>query len=85
MEDEKKKKKMEMPKHNDLPHDIALSVLLQVVCYCCFQWNISDYFYQKRDVIIGNLASTVTEEEQSKQTMPPFDGLWMCLFTKVRE
>ena len=50
-----------------------------------FQWNISDYFYQNREKITAALESCLSGEEREKLGMPPFDSLWMCLFSKLGE
>jgi hypothetical protein len=46
-------------------------------------WNISDYFCQNREKIIDDLEREVGDK--SKTVMPPFDALWMCLYSKLGE
>lgn len=50
------------------------------------QWNISDYFYQNREVLRLSLS------EEKKKVFPEFPGLpnmgasdklWMCLYAKL--
>lgn len=48
-----------------------------------FQWNISDYFYQNREKIIKDLESSLSSEEREALGMPPFDALWMCVFSRL--
>ena len=56
------------------------------------QWNISDYFYQNREKIIVDLTREAAEEAAAGggggaagkgPTMPPFDALWMCLYSRL--
>ncbi|XP_055882628.1 protein MON2 homolog isoform X4 [Biomphalaria glabrata] len=53
-------------------------------------WNISDFFFQNRQVIKQELdslaqpASAVNGNESSKSP-GPFDALWMCLFSQLGE
>ena len=44
------------------------------------QWNISDYFYQNRARITVELNR---DSEPESGGMVPFDGLWMCLYTRL--
>lgn len=57
-----------------------------IVFFFSFQWNISDYFYQNRSRITEDLTESEAESEQTSKTpLPPFDRLWMCLYTKLGE
>ncbi len=51
--------------------------------FSAFQWNISDYFYQNREKIIKELDRDLSTREKAKLNMAPFDGLWMCLYSKL--
>ncbi|XP_053377564.1 protein MON2 homolog isoform X3 [Mercenaria mercenaria] len=50
-------------------------------------WNISDYFYQNRERIKHDLETRPSVEEvkvtERSDGMSSFDGLWMCLFTRL--
>ncbi|KAL0268714.1 UNVERIFIED_CONTAM: hypothetical protein PYX00_010542 [Menopon gallinae] len=50
-------------------------------------WNISDYFYQNQEKLTQTLSvdSTVFPDFPGMPDMPPFDKLWMCLYTKLGE
>lgn len=51
-------------------------------------WNISDYFYQNRDVLrlsLGEEKNKVFPEFPGIPNMAAFDKLWMCLYTKLGE
>lgn len=50
-------------------------------------WNIADYFYQNRVKIQQELDedSDQSTEQNGSNGMPPFDSLWMCLFSKLGE
>ena len=50
------------------------------------QWNISDYFYQNRDVLrlsLNEEKNKVFPEFPGVPNMAAFDKLWMCLYTKL--
>ncbi|XP_075218459.1 mon2 homolog, regulator of endosome-to-Golgi trafficking isoform X2 [Lycorma delicatula] len=48
-------------------------------------WNISDYFFHNKDKLCQLLASdsTVFPDFPGTPDMPPFDKLWMCLYTRL--
>lgn len=48
-------------------------------------WNISDYFYQNKEKLCQSLMGdpSVFPEFPGTQDMPPFDKLWMCLYTRL--
>ncbi|XP_046459681.1 protein MON2 homolog isoform X3 [Daphnia pulex] len=51
-------------------------------------WNISDYFYQNREVLRSSLCeekNKVFPDFPGVPNMAAFDKLWMCLYTKLGE
>lgn len=46
-------------------------------------WNIADYLYQNRDKLCQCLQSEIFPECPGNADMPPFDKLWMCLYTRL--
>jgi hypothetical protein len=51
-----------------------------------FKWNISDYFYQNREVLRSSLCeekNKVFPDFPGVPNMAAFDKLWMCLYTKL--
>lgn len=50
-----------------------------------FQWNISDYFYQNKEKLLQCLQGDASAfpDFPGTQDLPPFDRLWMCLYTKL--
>ena len=49
-------------------------------------WNISDYLYQNRTKIVDDLEQvTKSENSNERNTLPPFDKLWMCVYSKLGE
>ncbi len=51
-----------------------------------FQWNISDYFYQNREILRSSLSEEkkkVFPDFPGVPNMAAFDKLWMCLYTKL--
>nr|XP_018911594.1 PREDICTED: protein MON2 homolog isoform X1 [Bemisia tabaci] len=48
-------------------------------------WNISDYFFQNQEKLSQSLSNDppVFPDFPGCQDMPPFDKLWMCLFTRL--
>ena len=48
-----------------------------------FKWSISDYFSQNSSIITTELCKDLTDSEKAKQTLPPFDALWMCVYTRL--
>ena len=61
-------------------HNLILIFLLLFL-----QWNISDYFYQNQEKLSQSFSSdsTVFPDFPGTPDMPPFDKLWMCLYTKL--
>ncbi|KAI9558503.1 hypothetical protein GHT06_015291 [Daphnia sinensis] len=51
-------------------------------------WNISDYFYQNREILRTSLCdekNKVFPDFPGVPNMAAFDKLWMCLYTKLGE
>ncbi|XP_043280380.1 protein MON2 homolog isoform X2 [Venturia canescens] len=49
-------------------------------------WNISDYFYQNQEKLCLSLrgdTGSVFPDFPGTTNMPPFDKLWMCLYTRL--
>lgn len=48
-------------------------------------WNISDYFFQNQEKLCKSLAedSNIFPEFPGISNMPPFDKLWMCLYSRL--
>ncbi|XP_046682789.1 protein MON2 homolog isoform X2 [Homalodisca vitripennis] len=48
-------------------------------------WNISDYFYQNKEKLFQSLQGDTSAfpDFPGTQDLPPFDRLWMCLYTRL--
>uniref|UniRef100_A0A1B6LWA5 Protein MON2 homolog n=1 Tax=Graphocephala atropunctata TaxID=36148 RepID=A0A1B6LWA5_9HEMI len=48
-------------------------------------WNISDYFYQNKEKLYQSLQGDTSAfpDFPGTQDLPPFDRLWMCLYTRL--
>ncbi|KAJ8683120.1 hypothetical protein QAD02_018912 [Eretmocerus hayati] len=49
-------------------------------------WNISDYFFQNQEKICASLRgdpASVFPDFPGTTAIPPFDKLWMCLYTRL--
>lgn len=64
--------------------------------YFAFQWNISDYFFQRGEIIEKELnKEEAAQQKQAEEKgvvlnrpfhpAPPFDCLWLCLYAKLGE
>ncbi|KAK2183610.1 hypothetical protein NP493_305g02026 [Ridgeia piscesae] len=48
-------------------------------------WNISDYFSQNHERIVGELAGEPGGGSEGELTLPPYDALWMSVFLRLGE
>ena len=52
-------------------------------------WNISVYLYQNRTKIVDDLGNEAKNQSENASTernpLPPFDKLWMCVYSKLGE
>lgn len=67
-----------------------------IFLYFPFQWNISDYFFQRGETIEKELnKEEAAQQKQAEEKgvslnrpfhpAPPFDCLWLCLYAKLGE
>lgn len=62
--------------------------LITAIQFCLIfllQWNISDYFFQNQEKLFQSLESDTSAfpDFPGTQDLPPFDRLWMCLYTRL--